>query len=265
PGEQKLEVDRRRIRERIHRLGGDLGELGKRRLSGIRRKQEMELPLVALVGYTNAGKSSLFNAITNADVEVKNKLFSTLDTTTRGVVLPGNLKALLVDTVGFVRELPHHLIESFQATLEEAVHADLLIHVVDSSRADIDSTETAVRTVLSDLGAGEKDTLTVYNKADLLDDASRKALFQKKKGPNSAFVSSLTHEGLGLLLETAAARLSVNRQLREIFVPREKLGLAPFLYEQAFVVSRRDTAEGAYFTVQISRKAEGIFQSRLTG
>ena len=151
PGEQKLEIDKRRIRERIVRLERELESLQKRRLAGIEKKKQKDWPLVALVGYTHAGKSTLFNVLTQSSVAVRNKLFSTLDTTTRGVDLEGNQKALLVDTVGFVRDLPHHLIESFKATLEEAVHADLLLHVIDVSRTDWEFLQKAVENVLKDL------------------------------------------------------------------------------------------------------------------
>ena len=124
PGEQKLEVDRRRIRERISRLGRELEELKSRRSRNILAKKEKNMPVAALVGYTNAGKSTLFNRLTESGVKVKDQLFSTLDTTTRLVELPGNQKALLADTVGFIRDLPHQLIESFKATLEEAVETN---------------------------------------------------------------------------------------------------------------------------------------------
>ncbi len=263
PGEQKLEMDRRRIRERIARFVRELGHVEKRRLSNIRKKKEKDLPLMTLVGYTNAGKSSLFNALTNASVLVKDKLFSTLDTTTRFLALPGNQKALLADTVGFVRQLPHHLVESFKATLEEAVHADILLHVIDASRPDIDSLERAVTQVLQDLGAKEKKTFMVLNKIDLLDKKGREKLAKDPHWRNGILVSSLTGEGLNGLLDCLSGGISVKIFRKEFFVPKEKLGLIHFLYEQAEVLSRRDEAEGTFLSVNLSIKTEELFKRKL--
>ena len=263
PGEQKLEMDRRRICERITRLTRELGQVERRRLSNIERKKEKGLPLVTLVGYTNAGKSSLFNALTNASVLVKDKLFSTLDTTTRLLVLPGNQKALLADTVGFMRELPHALIESFQATLEEAVHADILLHVIDASRPDIDALERAVHQVLRDLGGEEKKTIVVLNKIDLMDKKGREKLAKDPRWRNGVLVSSLMGEGLSGLLDRLAGSISDGVFRKDFFVPKEKLGLVHFLYEEAEVLSRQDEAEGTFLSVNISIKTEELFKRQL--
>lgn len=264
PGEQKLEVDRRRIRERIARLSQDLAGLDKKRISAIQKKKEKELPLVALVGYTNAGKSSLFNVLTNTGALVKNQLFSTLDTTTRLVMLPGNQKVLMVDTVGFVRDLPHHLIESFKATLEEAIHADILIHVIDSTRPDILILEKAVKEVLEDLKV-DKVPIVALNKTDLIDADERKALLMRNHFGEAIFVSAKTKEGLGELFEKIIQNLEPPRHEEDIFIPKEKLGLASYLYEEAEVLSRRDTEHGAYFRVHITTKNSQIFARRLIG
>ncbi len=264
PGEQKLEVDRRRIRERIVRLTKELGKIEKRRLSGIQKKKEKDLPLVTLVGYTNAGKSSLFNALTNASSVAKNKLFSTLDTTTRLLGLPGNQKALLADTVGFIRELPHHLIESFKATLEEAVHADILVHVIDASRPDLDALEKAVHQVLAELGIRQKKIIVVLNKLDLLGKGEREKFARDPHWQqNAVLVSSLTGEGLNLLSERIAGSISNRVLRRDLFVPKEKLGLLHFLYEEAEVVLRKDRADGVLLTVNLSAKTEGLFKRKL--
>ena len=263
PGEQKLEVDRRRIRERIARRTRELGQIEKRRLSNIQKKKDKDLPLVTLVGYTNAGKSSLFNASTNAAVIVKDKLFSTLDTTTRLLALPRNQKALLADTVGFVRELPHHLIESFKATLEEAVHADILLHVIDASRPDMEALERAVQQVLRDLGADKKKVILVLNKIDLLDKKGRENLSKDPHWRNGIMVSSLTGEGLNGLWQCLVGSISNRVIRREFFVPKEKLGLVHFLYEEAEVLSRRDEAEGAFLSVNLSLKTEEFFKLKL--
>ena len=166
PGEQKLETDRRRIRARIARFSNQLEALGRRRLSGVQQKKEKGFPIIALVGYTHAGKSTLFNALTRSDVPVRHKLFSTLDTTTRILKMDGGKEALLVDTVGFVRDLPHHLIESFKATLEEVRHADLLLHVVDGAEKNAEAHFYCVEGILKEMGV-QSSILKVYNKIDL--------------------------------------------------------------------------------------------------
>jgi GTP-binding protein HflX len=263
PGEQKLEVDRRRIRERLARLGRELEELDRRRVAAIDQKKQKELPLVALVGYTNAGKSSLFNALTRACVPVKNQLFSTLDTTTRLLSLPSNQKALLADTVGFVRDLPHHLIESFKATLEEAVHADILLHVIDASRPDIEFIETAVKKVLADLDADEKEMFLIFNKIDLLTPEACEAIRQHSRWKHAFLVSARTGEGIDRLLERISETLNQSRRAVEFFLPKEKLGLAGFLYKEGEVLKRSDEALGSYFLVNLSEKAEKVFRKKL--
>ena len=263
PGEQKLEVDRRRVRERVVKLSRELADVRKRRHSAIQRKKEKEIALIALVGYTNAGKSSLFNALTQASVFVKNQLFSTLDTTTRLVELPGNQKAFLVDTVGFVRDLPHHLIESFKATLEEAINADILLRVTDASDPKIDSLDRAVRKTLEELGADRKKSYLVLNKTDLLTGEQKETLFRKEKSHDPIPVSALTGQGLEALKQKLAEGLSGNRSLKKLFIPKHKLGLAGFLYEEAEVIGREDTADGCYLNVRISEKTENIFKQKL--
>ena len=263
PGEQKLEIDKRRIREKITRLGRDLADLQKRRLAGIARKKEKNFPLIGIVGYTNAGKSSLFNRLTHSALLVKDQLFSTLDTTTRLLELPGNQKALLVDTVGFVRDLPHHLIESFKATLEEAVHADILLHVIDSSRPDLASAERSVQKVLADLGVDQKKVCLVFNKADKLTAEARRTLSLKTNFHEGFLVSSATGEGLELLLDHLAMQLPSGKLEREFFVPREQLGLLSFLYEQAEVLTRKDREEGVWVTANVTPKIESLFKSKL--
>lgn len=261
PGEQKLEVDRRRIRERIVKLERELKELEKRRIIGIEKKKEKDLPLVALVGYTNAGKSSLFNALTKGEVLVKNQLFSTLDTTTRQLSLPGNNKALLVDTVGFVRNLPHHLVESFRATLEETIHADRLLHVIDASRPDKTELMEAVNTVLEQLGAEEKRTLLVFNKCDLLSPAKKEEL--KKQWPDARFISALSGEGQDALREQLVSDLFKDQTTKEFFIPKDRQDLTHFLYEEATIVKRTDEAEGTWLEVRLSLKISQIFEKKL--
>jgi len=263
PGEQKLEVDRRRIREKITKYTHDLADLQQKRQTAIMKKKEKDLPLVALVGYTNAGKSSLFNRLTDAETLVKNQLFSTLDTTTRLVNLPGNQKALLVDTVGFIRDLPHHLVESFKATLEETVSADILLHVADVTRPDLDIVEEAVQKVLDDIGASGKKTFLVLNKADLLEAGKNTGLRAFLEAKNVFLVSSKTGAGLPDLLSAVAGCLPVERYEKEIFIPRKSFRLTDFVHREAEVLERRDEPEGAYFRVRISRKAEEMLRKNL--
>ncbi len=263
PGEQKLEIDRRRIRERISRLRRELGELQARRHVEVSRKKERNLPIVALVGYTNAGKSSLFNALTDAGVVTKDQLFSTLDTTTRQLALPANQKALIVDTVGFIRDLPHHLIESFKATLEEAMSADLLLHVIDASRRDADELRSAVEGVLDELGALGKKTVLVYNKSDLLTPEAKAAALRNESAKAAALVSARTGEGIDALRGLLLGQLPFEPAFRDLFIPRDRQELIHFLYENASVLARSDEGDGTRLSVQISSKAEALFRKRL--
>ncbi len=263
PGEQKLEVDRRKIRERIARLSRELVSLDRRRLTAIEKKKEKEFPLIALVGYTNAGKSSLFNALTGASVLVRAKLFSTLDTTTRLLVLPGNRKTLLVDTVGFLRELPHHLIEAFKATLEEVVHADLLLHVMDVTRPDLAILENAVKRVFEELGIEGKKVILVLNKVDLLKNSDREKIMEFDRQEEWCAVSAKTGEGLETLKKKIAECLASSRAETQLFIPREFLGLADFLYREGEVLERKDEAGGSVFRVNLSVPAKMIFKSKL--
>ncbi len=172
PGETKLEVDRRRIRRRMTTLRRKLSQVRKRRAIERRSRAALGLPLVALVGYTNAGKSMLLNAMAHADIPVRDRLFETLDTTVRRVRLVGEAECLMSDTVGFIRKLPHELIAAFRATLEEVVEADLLLHVVDAAASDRAETIAATRAVLADLEVTDKPIVTVFNKMDLAPEAA---------------------------------------------------------------------------------------------
>jgi GTP-binding protein HflX len=206
PGETQLEVDRRRVQERIARLDRDLEEVRKHR--GVQRagRRRHRWPVGSLVGYTNAGKSTLLNRLTGAEVLAANKLFASLDPTTRQVMLPDNQKLLLSDTVGFIKKLPHTLIESFKATLEEISEADLLIHVVDVSHPHFREQMTAVDDVVAELDAGGKQTLIVFNKTDLAQPDLVEA--QVRQHPGSVAVSAKSGQGLDALIEELVHRLS---------------------------------------------------------
>jgi GTP-binding protein HflX len=199
PGETKLEVDRRRIRKRISVLRKELEEIAKRR--GLQRstRSKSGLPLVSLVGYTNAGKSTLFNALTNSEVFVEDKLFATLDPTIRRRYLPSGKFILLADTVGFIRKLPHELIAAFRATLEEAANSDLLIHVVDASHPGKDEHCEAVEEVLNTLGISDKPIITCLNKIDLIPGSMERERIRLDH-PGAVLVSAETGEGLDELL-----------------------------------------------------------------
>jgi GTP-binding protein HflX len=194
PGEKKLEVDRRRLRERMRRLKGELQKLELTRR--IQRKRRKALCNIALVGYTNAGKSSLMNQLTHARVKVEDKLFTTLDPRTRLLVLDDNRKALLTDTVGFIKDLPHHLVASFHSTLEEVVDAELRLHVVDISDDNYEERLEDANRVLEELDCLDKPHILVFNKIDILSNGNHveRAL---KRHPRSVTISALTGDGIG--------------------------------------------------------------------
>ncbi len=206
PGETKLEVDRRRIRSRMTDLQREIAEISQRRALQREARRQAQLPVVALVGYTNAGKSTLLNALTEAGVFVQDKLFATLDPTVRKVVLPDRRPVLLVDTVGFINRLPPQLIAAFRATLEEVTEADLLLHVVDASHPAWREQIEAVEAVLKDLGAGEKPVLYALNKTDRLQPRQSKALLATCPGTGVA-ISALHGVGLINLLRTVSQKL----------------------------------------------------------
>jgi len=199
PGETQLEVDQRRAKKRIADLQRQLQEIQRQTSTRVQSRKERELFTIALVGYTNVGKSTLMNALTKAGVFVEDRLFATLDATTRVLFLPDGHKVLLTDTIGFIRNLPPHLIASFHATLEEVRTADLLLHVVDVSHPAMDEHIKVVEETLQEIGAGDKPTILVLNKADKLSPEWDKEVLLRRY-PNSVLVSALTGEGLDILL-----------------------------------------------------------------
>jgi len=205
-GETRLETDRRKVEQRIHKLEKQIEEVAKQRQVQRRQRERQELPVCAIVGYTNAGKSSLLNALTGSDVLVEDKLFATLDAATRRFEPAPGITALLTDTVGFIRRLPHSLIKAFRSTLEEAAHASLLLHVLDASEPNIENCYQTTVSVLSDLGAGEIPVITVLNKADKLQDSAHmEALLARFSG--SLAVSATNGSGLNELKSHIAQKI----------------------------------------------------------
>jgi len=206
PGERQLETDRRRIREKIHRLRAEIAEVKRHRATAGRRRDRSEVPVVALVGYTNAGKSTLLNALADADAFVADMPFATLDPTSRRISLESHRQVVLTDTVGFINKLPHDLIDAFRATLEEVSRADLLLEVVDASDPDFIAQQETVRAVLDELGAGDKPRIRVFNKLDRLNGALASA-GPAPEDDDVAYVSALTGSGLPELRERIATAL----------------------------------------------------------
>jgi len=243
PGESQIETDRRLARDRISALRRRLRDLEKNRAVMRARRDSAALPTVALAGYTNAGKSTLLNAITGSEVGVGDRLFHTLDPTTRSYRHEGR-DYLMTDTVGFIRKLPHQLVEAFMATLEETRRADLLVHVVDGTEpvAEREGSIQAVDAVLEELGAGDRPRLLVYNKLDLLDDEQGRELLVGEKGVIG--VSAATGEGLDELRETIATAFEATLRPLELLVPYEDGAVLSELHALAGDLEREDLAEG---------------------
>jgi GTP-binding protein HflX len=244
PGETQLEVDRRRVQERIARLERELE--GVRKVRSVQRqgRKRHQWPVAAVVGYTNAGKSTLLNLLTGADVVAENKLFATLDPTTRSLTLPNRQRLLLTDTVGFLRKLPHTLIESFKATLEEVVEADLLIHVVDLSHPRVDEHIEAVDTVVNELGAFGKQTLMVFNKIDALTNTDLIEVYTKKF-PGSVAISARKGTGVSELVHALEYELGAWRLRSRFRIPQSEAGLIAEIHRVGHVLELRYEGEFA--------------------
>lgn len=248
PGETKLEADRRRIRKRISDLGHEIDEIKKHRHLLRSGRKKVPFPLVALVGYTNAGKSTLLNTLTGADVLVEDKLFATLDPTTRKVALPDNRTILVTDTVGFISNLPHHLVAAFRATLEEVVEADLLLHVADVGHPNLEAQIRAVEKVLSSLEIVAKPTIMVYNKADQIDAGA--PLYQPA-GKETVLIAAKSGFNTAGLLQKIAEYLPGKRIIKTFFIPHNKSSLLPLVHENGKILRRRHCSDGMELDVEI--------------
>jgi len=248
-GESQLEADRRKVQERIDRITRDLDTVRRQRSTQRAGRQRANWPLASIVGYTNAGKSTLLNALTGAGVLAKDILFATLDPTTRRLRLPTNQNVLLTDTVGFIRKLPHGLVEAFKATLEEVVQADLLLHVVDISHPKVEEQISAVNVVLEEIGAGKKPAIMVFNKIDRLG-RDVPALFREKY-PHAVNISAITGEGIPALLGEIGTQLRPIREFLDLRVPHEEAAIIARLHQVGEVVERRYTGKLARFKVRI--------------
>jgi GTP-binding protein HflX len=249
-GESQLEADRRKVSERIDRITRDLDAVRRQRTVQRSGRKRSQWPLASIVGYTNAGKSTLLNKLTGAGVLAKDILFATLDPTTRRLRLPTNQNALLTDTVGFIRKLPHGLVEAFKATLEEVVEADLLVHVVDASHVQADEQIEAVNTVLEEIGAGEKPTIMVFNKVDRVENGAVLTRLQERF-PHGVAISAKTGENLPALLSEIGTQLRPEREFLQLRVPHECSAVIARLHKVGQVLERRYSGKTARFKVRI--------------
>jgi GTP-binding protein HflX len=241
-GETQLEQDRRIVRDRIAHLKEELKKVVQQRDTQRRKRQRVPVPTCAIVGYTNAGKSTLLNTLTGAEVLAADKLFATLDPTTRQLVLRGNQKLLVTDTVGFIRRLPHNLVEAFKATLEEVIVADFLIHVLDVTNPNVEQHHATTLAVLNELGAGDTTTVTVFNKTD----AATPEMLRRAKRlvPDALFVSAHTRAGLDTLESRCLELIAEAHESTELLVPHERYDVIARLHSVGHVQSEEQRDDG---------------------
>jgi GTP-binding protein HflX len=255
PGETKSEVDRRRVTRRIHRLERELRERRKHRDTRQKARRKSGLPLIALVGYTNAGKSTLLNTLTDAGVLAEDRLFATLDAATRRLELADGGQVLLADTVGFIRKLPHHLVEAFATTLEGVAEADLIVHLVDASADDPEGQQDTVRGILEQIGAAAVPELRVFNKADLTPEAVRLSA----NTPGSLAISAATGEGIPALLETISDRTRSSSVVLDLLVPFGRGDVMADAHRAGSVLEERPSEAGMLLTTRLDERDRGRF------
>ena len=263
-GEQQIELDSRLVRMKIAKLKARLEEVQRQRQVQRAQRLRKPVPVAAIVGYTNAGKSSLLNALTDAGVLVENKLFATLDPTVRGIILPKGQKLLLADTVGFIRRLPHLLVEAFKSTLEETVLAEHILEVLDASSPDLDEHHDTTVKVLGEIGANSRSAIIVLNKVDLLpDELSRQRLM--RRFPDAVMCSAKTGQGLDELKSVLEQCCMRNTREEEILVPHDKLASLANIREIAAVVSEKYEETGARLLIRIPKAAWPLVREYSTG
>ena len=233
PGETQLETDRRHIRRKIDKLREELREVIRMRDTQRRLREKNNISVVALVGYTNAGKSTLLNTLTGAGIQAENRLFDTLDTTTRRLVVSDVQEVLISDTVGFIRKLPHHLVDAFKATLEELKYADLIVHVIDASSSECAEQIRVVDDMIETLGAGDTPRLEAYNKCDVLTADVR------ERGENIVEISAKTGQGIDVLLKKIEECLSAGKKKVTLRLPYDKAGLVEIVHREGVVTDTR--------------------------
>lgn len=249
PGEKKLEVDRRRIRDRIFKLEKDLDDLSKRRAMMRKKRERFSILTIAIIGYTNVGKSTLLNALTDSGVIVQDRLFSTLDPTVRKFILPNKQKALFVDTVGFLDRLPHHLIEAFKATLEEVVEADILLHMVDISHPKAKEQSDAVYKVLEEIGARNKTIITVLNKIDKVEEPVKdrmRGYFER-----AACISALKREGFDRLIDAIMPYVKDLTSKVTLTIPASDARTLNMIYENGLVTKKEYKGDEVYVEAEV--------------
>ena len=268
PGETQIESDRRQIGERITRVKRELVAVKRTRQLHRRARRRVPYPVVALVGYTNTGKSTLFNRLTRANVHVEDQLFATLDPTMRALGLPSGRTAILSDTVGFISRLPHELVNAFHATLEEVVEADLVVHVRDAAHPDQAAQKSDVLVVLRDIGLGgaiEESMVEVLNKIDLLPAAEKQVVANRAARSNTAMVplSAVTGEGCDRLMAVIDERLTRGDRLIEVSLKHSDGAAVAWLYDHGEVVAREDAADAIHLKVRLDPSRWERFRQRL--
>ena len=258
PGESKLETDRRRIHERISLLKADLREVEQHRMTTRAQRKKNAVPVIAVVGYTNAGKSTLLNALTGSDILAEDKLFATLDPTTRKLVLPGAEEVLLTDTVGFINKLPHDLIDAFRSTLEEAKYADILLHVVDASDPEMRTHMDTVYKTLNDLKVEDKPILTAFNKCDKLPEG---ALLYDGRADEVVRISALRGDGLDRLQESLQSLLQKQKVYLDRVFPYAQAGEAARVRKYGQVLEENYEENGIHIKAYVPKALAGEFQA----